>query len=128
MSRAWEAATREVEAAVAAAARELGLDVPLLPGQTLRMRLGELYGALGAAARAVGRIAAEIGAPRSALEQAPPLVAALLAEDGWEPLTALLTVVGAAAAELREALTRFEPATVPSPAATRLVDRALEQR
>lgn len=47
-------------ALVRAVARELDLDVPLLPWHTLRGRIGELAGALGVAAGAVGKAALDV--------------------------------------------------------------------
>lgn len=47
-------------ALVRAVARELDLDVPLLPWHTLRGRIGELAGALGVAAGAIGKVAGDV--------------------------------------------------------------------
>jgi 3-carboxy-cis,cis-muconate cycloisomerase len=47
-------------ALVRAVARELDLDVPLLPWHTLRGRIGELAGALGVAAGAIGKAAGDV--------------------------------------------------------------------
>ncbi|MDA0179668.1 lyase family protein [Solirubrobacter phytolaccae] len=47
-------------ALVRAIARELDLDVPLLPWHTLRGRIGELAGALGVAAGAIGKAALDV--------------------------------------------------------------------
>src|SRR6185503_6430700 len=109
-------------------ARDLGLDAPVIPWHTRRGHIGELAGALGVAAGAVGKPARDVtllaqtevgevregrGGGSASMPHKHNPVAAMVQEheraagawhSEWRPLCDLLVTVGSAAAWLRESL------------------------